>query len=133
MIDLEAARRGDENVATPEALARLLQAIDEGRGLSVASRERALEILRKRKNTPLVRGIGAGVPVASKPGGLDGVAVDAGLVSVAGRPYVFVGMCAWLRRSADGDRAIEEASRAAYEYFSRLAAGGEHGRMIEDR
>jgi beta-lactamase class A len=133
MIDLEAARRGDENVATPDAIARLLRAIEAGSGLSPASRDGVLEILRKPKNTPLVRGVAPGVPVASKPGGLDGVAVDAGLVSVPRRPYVFVAMCAWLRRSAEGDRAIEEASRAAYEYFSRLASGGEYGRIIEDQ
>jgi beta-lactamase class A len=133
MIDLEAARRGDENLATPDALARLLRGIEAGAGLSAASRDRVLEILRVSKRTPLVRGVAEGVPVASKPGGLEGVAVDAGLVSVPKRPYVFVAMCAWLKRTSDGDRAIEAASRAAYEYFSRLASGGEYGRTIEDR
>jgi beta-lactamase class A len=133
MIDLEAARRGDENVATPDAIAGLLSAVDAGTGLSAAARERVLDILRRPKSTPLVRGVATGVPVASKPGGLEGVAVDAGLVSVPKRPYVFVAMCTWLRRAGDGDRAIEEASRAAYEYFSRLASGGEYGRTIGGR
>jgi len=37
------------------------------------------------------------------------------------------------RQSDDqaGDRAIEEASRVAYRYFSRLGAGGDYGRSIE--
>ena len=33
-------------------------------------------------------------------------------------------MTTFLKDEAEGERAIEEISRAAYEYFSRLGAGG---------
>lgn len=130
MIDLEAARRGDENVATAADLASLLDAIRRGEGLNPTSRAALLEILRKRKSTPLTRAVPPGVAVASKPGGLEGVRVDAGYVTVDGRPFIMVVMGAYLADETAGDRAIEEMSRAAFHYFRRLAQGGAHGRLL---
>jgi len=130
MMDLEAARQGHENVATPAALARLLMIIDKGEGVTAASREAMLSTLKKGKTSPMLRGIPPGVPVASKPGDLDAVRADAGIVYVPGRPYVFVAMTSWLQKDEDGERAIEEASRAAYQYFERLASSSEYGRKV---
>jgi beta-lactamase class A len=130
MIDLEAARRGDENVATAADLASLLGAIRRGEGLNPTSRAALLEILRKRKSTPLTRAIPPGVAVASKPGGLEGVRVDAGYVTVGGRPFIIVVMGAYLADETAGDRTIEEMSRAAFHYFRRLAQGGAYGRLL---
>jgi beta-lactamase class A len=132
MMDGEAARRGDENVATPGGIARLLLAIHDGEKVTRASRDAMIEILQKEKDksSPMLDGIPPGVPVASKPGDLDAVRVDAGIVQVQDRPYVFVAMTTWLGRDADGERAITEASRAAYDYFSRLALSSEHGRRM---
>ncbi len=131
MMDLEAARQGNENVATPAALARLLTIIEKGKGLAPASRDAMIAILKKGKTSPMLRGIPAGVAVASKPGDLDAVRADAGIVYVPGRPYVFVAMTSWLQKDEDGERAIEDASRAAYQYFERLATASEYGRKIK--
>lgn len=130
MMDFAAAKSGRENVATPAALAGLLAIINEGRGLSGASRDAMLAILQKGKSSPMLRGIPAGVRVASKPGDLDGVRADAGVVYIEGRPYIFVAMASWLQRDEDGERAIEELSRATYQYFERLAASSEYGRKL---
>lgn len=130
MIDADAARRGRENVAWPSDLAALLDAIRLGTGLSPASRDRMLAILQKPKSTPLTRGVPPGVRIASKPGSLEGVQADAGIVLLEPRPYVIVVMCSWLKTDRDGERAIEDVSRAAWEYFSRLAYGGEYGRRL---
>lgn len=130
MIDLEAARRGDENVSTPAELALLLQILHRGDGLSKASRDSLLEILRRSKSSPMRSAIPARVVVANKPGGLEAVAVDAGIVYVEGRPYVQAMMTTYLNDNAAGDAAIESASRAAFEYFSRMAASSEYGRSI---
>lgn len=130
MMDLDAARKGNENIATPAALARLLEIMNKGEGLTPASRDAMLTILKKGKSSPMLRGIPAGVPVASKPGDLDAVRADAGIVYVAGRPYIFVAMTSWLQKDEDGERAIENASRAAYQYFERLATASEYGRRI---
>jgi beta-lactamase class A len=130
MMDLEAARQGRENLSSPADLARLLELFERGEGLSRASRDGALEMLKKRKSTPLTRGLPADVDAASKPGDLDGVRADAGIVYVAGRPYVFVMMGSWLRDEAAGERAITDASRAAFGYFDRLAASNAAGRRV---
>jgi beta-lactamase class A len=130
MIDAEAARRGDENVSTAGEIARLLQVLHAGEGLSKPSQEQLLEILKKPKTTPMHRGIPDGVAVASKSGSLDGIQADAGIVYVPGRPYVFAVMTGYLKQAADGERAIADASRAAFDYFSRLARSSEYGRII---
>jgi len=113
MMDSAAARRGDENVSTPDDLARLLQAMPaEG-----------IELLKKPKESRLRRALPAGVATADKPGELDGVRVDAGIVYVKNRPFVFCVMTTFLKDEAEGERAIEEIARAAYEYYSRLGNG----------
>lgn len=130
MMDLEAAKRGNENVATPAAIAKLLAMMFNGEGLTPGSKDTLLTILEKGKSSPMLRGIPNGVAVASKPGDLDGVRVDAGIVYVPDRPYIFVAMTSWLQKDEDGERAIEEASRVAYEYFKRMADSTEYGRRI---
>jgi beta-lactamase class A len=130
MIDMAAARRGDENVSTPAEIARLLEIIYRGEGLKKESQDALLAILKKSKTTALRRGIPPGVPVASKPGTLDGVEVDAGIVFVQGRPYILSVMTAYLAQNAAGEAAIASASRAAFEYFDRRAKSSEYGRSI---
>jgi beta-lactamase class A len=130
MIDLAAARRGDENVSTPSEIARLLELIYRGEGLKKSSQDALLAILKQSKATPMRRGVPSGVAVANKPGTLEGVEVDAGIVYVQGRPYILSVMTAYLTQNAAGEAAITAASRAAFEYFNRLATSSEYGRSI---
>jgi beta-lactamase class A len=123
MMDTAAARRGDENVSTPEEMVRLLQAMQGGRGDEGHAMPDAIALLKKPKESRLRRGLPADVATADKPGELDGVRVDAGVVYAKNRPYVFCVMTTFLQDEAAGERAIEEMSRAAYEYFSRLGDG----------
>jgi len=131
MIDLEAAKRGDENVSTPGEIARLLEVYYKSQGLTISSKDKALAILKKAKSTALTKGLPPGVEVASKPGELEGVRADAGIVFAKNRPYIISVMTTWLREPDEqADEAIEELSRAAYQYFSRLGAGSAYGRAI---
>lgn len=130
MIDTAAARRGDENVSTPAEIARLLELLFRGEGIKKDSQEGLLAILKKSKDTPLRRAIPAGVAVANKPGTLEGVEVDAGIVYVPGHPYVIAVMTTYLTHNAAGEAAITSASQAAFEYFNRLAKSSEYGRSI---
>jgi beta-lactamase class A len=130
MIDAEAARRGDENVGTPSDLARLLTAIYRSEGLTRASSDAIIEILRKPKTSALRDGVPGNVPVANKTGTLEGVAADAGIVYLADRPYVFVATTTFLQSNAAGVAAIRAASQAAFEYFNRIAKSSEYGRII---
>jgi beta-lactamase class A len=130
MIDLEAARRGDENVGTPADVAKLLAMIYRADGLKKESAEAIVTILKKSKNTALRRGVNEGIEVADKPGTLDGVETGAGIVYVPGRPYILVATTTFLNNSAAGQAAITAASRAAFDYFSRLSKASEYGREI---
>lgn len=130
MIDIEAARRGDENVSTPREIARLLEVLYKGEGLKKESAEALLAILRKTKSSPIRAATPEAVVVANKPGTLDGVEVDAGIVYLTGRPYILAVMTTYLKDNAAGDAAIRAVSQAAYEYFNRLAQSSEYGRVI---
>jgi beta-lactamase class A len=154
MMDTEAARRGDENVSSPAEVTRLLELFlatrsstaspsqfaaptsparaesQKGEGLTPASRDAALDILTKPKSTAFTRTLPAGLRIASKPGGLDGVQVDAGYVMLKGRPYIAAFMTTYLSKDAEGGEAIGEASRAVFDYFDRLGAEGSYGRRI---
>jgi beta-lactamase class A len=122
MMDTAAARRGDENVSTPDELAKLLRAMNE-------TMPDAITLLKKPKENRLRKGLPEGVASADKSGELEGVRVDAGVVYAKNRPYVLCVMTTFLKDEAEGERAIEEISRVAYEYFSRLGAGGALGRL----
>lgn len=132
MIDLEAAKRGNENVSTPGEIARLLEAYHRGTGLTAASRDEALTILKKEKIplSPMALGLPAGTVLANKPGDLEGVRVDAGIVYAKNRPYIFSAMTSFLLKDEAGEALIAELSRVAYGYFSRIGAGTEYGRQI---
>jgi len=124
MMDGAAARRGDENVSTPDELVGLLRALQ--------SMPDAITLLKLPKENRLRRGLPAGVDSADKSGELDGVRVDAGVVFLKNRPYVFAVMATYLKDDEEGERAITEMSRASYEYFERLATSGVAGRRIGD-
>jgi beta-lactamase class A len=130
MIDIEAARRGDENVSTPGEIAKLLQILYRGEGLSQKSHQALIAMLEIDKTTAMRSGIPADVLVANKPGTLEGVATDAGIVYLKDRPYIFAAMSTFLARAEAGTAAITTASRHVYEYFSRLAHASEYGRAI---
>jgi beta-lactamase class A len=130
MMDLEAARRGDENVSTPGELATLLRLLHRGEGLSPASHRALLDILALPKSSALRRRLPPGVRVADKPGSLDGIRVEAGVVYAAGRPYVFAAMAAWLADGDAAEAALAEASAVAFSYFDRLGASSDLGRRL---
>jgi Beta-lactamase class A len=79
MMDTAAARRGDENISTPDELARLLKTMNDGLPA-------AIESLKKPKENRLRRGLPEGVASADKSGELEGVRVDAGIVFAKNRP-----------------------------------------------
>ena len=123
MIDLAAAKRGDENVSTPADIVRLLEALSKGEGLTSSSRDEALALLKKPKASRLRKGLPPGIEAADKPGELEGVRVDAGIVFAKNRTYILCVMTTFLRDEREGEHAIEDLWRTAYEYFNRLGSG----------
>jgi beta-lactamase class A len=130
MMDSAAAARGDENIATPRDVVRLLRALHAGEGLSADAKAGALRVLEVGAGGYLKPGFPAGVQVLNKPGELEGVRVDAAIVRAPHRPYAVAVMTTFLREDEEGERAIGAVSRAFYEYFSRLGLGSEYGRQL---
>ena len=127
MMDAAAVARGDENTASPDALAAIATAVWKGDGLSAASRDLARTLLHE------VRGqIRAAVPdrvkVASKTGELDGVRAEAAVVEIPNRPFALAVMTTHLRDDQAGERAIRAVADAAFAYGERVALGGLYGR-----
>ena len=122
MADLAAARRGDENVSTPADIVRLLEVLSKNPD--------AVALLKKPKASRLRAAIPPEVPVADKPGELEGVRVDAGIVYARNRPFILCVMTTYLKSEAEGANAIETMSRTSYEYFSRLGKGLDFGRQV---
>jgi len=134
MMDLAAARRGDENVSTPREMARLAAVAARGEGLSPERARDMLAVATVAANgSAFRRGLPEGVRAISKPGELEGVRCEMAWVDVPGRPYTAAIMTAYLKREADGDAALEELSAAIYSTFDRLARASDYGRIISER
>lgn len=132
MMDLAAAKDGRENVSTPNEMATLLSVLwrADGKALSPAASARFFDLLATHKDSQIPSGLPADVRIADKPGSLEGVRNDAGVVFLPRRPYAIVVMGTYLRHEADGEEAIRRISKAAFELFDRLDRASELGRII---
>jgi beta-lactamase class A len=133
MMDLQAAAEGRENVSTPLEMMTLLERIWKGSALGEPYRKDLLAILAIPKESPLRAGVPEGVEVAEKPGELEAVRCDSGIVMLSGRPYVLCVMTTYLKRDADGNPAIATVSRIVFEHISRLARSSGIGRVVSDK
>ncbi len=128
MIRPEASARGDENLSTPAEAAELMARIHACElPISEAGCRRVREILEIRKGGPFPAPIPGDVPVAFKPGGIEGVTTAWGLVGLPDRPYVVTVMTNY---GGPGGDAVEAASEAAWEYFRRLSRVTDYGARV---
>jgi len=134
MMDLQAAREGRENVATPAELARLAEAVARGTGLTA---ERAQDLRAVAATPESHSAFRAALPEGSiaytKSGELEAVRCEVGYVDLPGRPYTAAVMTTYLRRDKDGEAAIRDVSAAIYETMARLAGASDLGRVISEK
>ncbi|MGP0020971.1 MAG: serine hydrolase [Candidatus Sulfotelmatobacter sp.] len=130
MMDLEAAKQGRENISTPREMMTLLDAIYHGKVLNKESTAEFFRMLSTNKDSWIPRGLPADLKVANKPGSLEAVRNDSGIVLVEGRPYVICVMTSFLRNERDGEEAISQISLAAWRLFDRLSRASEYGRVV---
>lgn len=130
MIDLSAMARGNENIATPRQAARLLEMLSKGRVISPEVSAAVLKTLRIPKSSPIPKLIPVSTSIANKPGGVEGVACDWGLVEIPNRPFAIAVMTTYNGESAGADEAIARIARMAYDYFSRLARSTSYGARV---
>jgi beta-lactamase class A len=130
MMDLEAAKHGRENISTPREMMNLLEAIYRGKVLNQESTADFFKVLSTNKASWIPRDLPADLRVADKPGALEAVRNDSGIVFVEGRPYVICVMISFLRNERDGEEAISKISLAAWRMFDRLSRATEYGRVV---
>lgn len=132
MIDLAAARRGEENVSTPQEMVRLIEAIRKGDGLppALADDLRAVVGVPKAAETAFRSALPGELNVLDKGGSLEGVRTATGAVALKYRPYAAAIMTTALKNEADGENAIREISRLVYETFDRLDRMSPEGRLL---
>jgi beta-lactamase class A len=130
MMDLEAAKQGRENISTPREMMTLLDSIYHGKVLNKESTEDCFRVLSTNKSSFIPRDLPADLKVANKPGELEAVRNDSGIVFVEGRPYAICVMTAFLRNERDGEEAISKISLEAWRMFDRLSRASEYGRVV---
>jgi beta-lactamase class A len=130
MMDLKAASEGRENISTPGEMMVLLENLYRGKVLNKEMTEDFFKVLSTHKSSFIPRELPEGLKIANKPGELEGVRNDSGVVFVEKRPYVICVMTTYLQRERDGEEAISRISLAAYRMFDRLARASEYGRVI---
>ncbi len=130
MIDIAAAKRGDENVSTPKEMTRLLETIYHGKALNRKGTEALLKQLSTTKDSYIPRELPADLQIANKPGDLDGVRNDCGIVFAKNRPFVISVMTACDRDERGAERMIGEVAVEAYRYFEMRGKTTEYGRIM---
>ena len=130
MMDVKAAEEGRENVSSPREMVFLLEALYRGKVLNKTMTEDFFHLLSVHKESYIPRELPEDLKVANKPGELEGVRNDSGIVFTGKRPYAISVMTTYLRREKDGGDAITRISNAAYQMFNRLSRASELGRVV---
>ncbi|PYJ30580.1 MAG: hypothetical protein DME90_03065 [Verrucomicrobia bacterium] len=131
MIDIAAARRGDENVATSQEMTRLLEIIYKGKALNKEVTDQFIKQLKTlKKDSYLSYELPADVELADKPGSLDGIRNDSGIIFAPNRPFAITVMTAYDRDEKAAERAIGQVALEAFHYFEMRGKISEYGRIL---
>jgi beta-lactamase class A len=130
MIDLEAAKKGNENVSTPLEMLTLIEKVHAGQALNTPYTKEYFTMLRLPKESEFHKALPEDVSIADKPGELEGVRCDTGLIDIPGHPFIMSITTTYNAQDDEGERAIEEVARLAYDYFNRLSGSSPYGRVI---
>ncbi|MEB3294395.1 MAG: serine hydrolase [Synechococcales bacterium] len=109
------------NTTSAKDLATVMAQVNDGKIVSMRSRDRILEIMRRNEfNHMLPKGLGEGATIAHKTGTIGILVGDVGLVDTAtGKRYL---ASVLVRRPRDDERAetlIQQVSKTAYQTFNQ--------------
>jgi beta-lactamase class A len=130
MMDLKAASEGRENIGTPREMMTLLDALYRGKVLNKELTDDFFTMLSTHKESWIPRDLPSGIKIANKPGELEAVRNDSGVIFVENRPYILCVMTTYLHNEREGEQAIADVSGATYHLFDRLARATEYGRVV---
>jgi len=136
MLDYDAASKGLENLSTPKEFMRMMDILYTKNGLDPWVCEQTLAILKKPKMGTIARGLPLGIELANKPGGIEGVSCDVGIVYQPNRPYIIVLMAKNIPPSDAkklwATEQMSQVSKMVYEYFSTISTATTYGRNIPE-
>ena len=130
MMDVKAAAEGRENVSTPREMMGLLESLYRGKALNKEMTDDFFKVLSTPKQSFIPRDLPEELKIANKPGELEGVRNDSGIVFAQNRPYIICVMTTYLKNEHAGEDAIARISSAAYSMFDRLGRASEYGRVV---
>ena len=138
MMDLNAAREGRENVATPREMMLLLEAVYRNKLFSKELTGDFLQMLstawsQNSKRSAMIKGLPAGVRAAEKPGELEGVRADSGYVFAANRPYILCIMTTYDKDENEAEQVITRIAAETYAYFDMVGRASDYGRVVSPR
>lgn len=129
MIRPQDQAAGRENVSTPREAVELMVKLSRcDVPLTAASCAEVLRLLELPKGGAFRQPIPAAVPVAWKPGSLDGVSTAWGLVRLEGAPYAIAVMVTY--GDAEADEVVRRVSAAAFAHFRQVAGATPLGARI---
>ena len=127
MMDIAAAKRGDENVSTPAEMVRIVKTIYDNKAADPRSCQEMLAIMKKVE-AYMRPAIPSNIEVASKPGDLDGVRTETGLVLLPGRPFIVSVMSTYLN---DRVNPVRQVTGIVFDYFNKIARSNQYGRRLD--
>jgi len=130
MLDVKAAQAGRENTSTPRELVTMLRAIHEGRVFGKPTTEEFFKMLATQKSSYIPRLLPADLMIANKPGNLDAVRNDAGIIFVPGRPFAIAVMTTFGADGLEAEDSIGRIAHAAWSYFDRVGKSSSLGRLV---
>ncbi len=133
MMDLKAAEEGRENVSTPREMMTLLETIYRGKLLNKELTQDFITVLSTHKESSMLQALPEDVAAANKPGELEAVRNDSGIVLVKNRPFILCVMTTYLKDEKDGSAAIRRITALSYSYFDRVARASDYGRVVSPK
>ncbi len=130
MQDHESVARNEENVSTPTDAVGLMRALYENRPSSAVA-EQALAILKKPNRGPIERAMEADVAVSNKPGGMERVRCDAGIVWLPRHPYALALMSKFgIENPYRQENRLVAAVQLIHEYMVAIDRSSDLGQGI---
>lgn len=109
------------NLTSPVDLANVLVMVNQGKLVSLRSRDRLLGIMKQVENRQLLpQGLEPGASIAHKTGNIGSLIADAGLIDTpTGTRYVAVVMVKREYNDRQARELIKQISKEAYQYFNQ--------------
>jgi beta-lactamase class A len=127
MLDSAAVRKGDDNVASPLDMARLMQLLSQGKVVDKDASAEMLSVM-KRVDGDFRKTVPGGIDVAAKVGEYPGTRAEAGMVFLKSKPFAFSVCATYLRPGAN---PIPDVAAALWTHFDRLDRSNRYGNRID--